>query len=180
MPLKTIVARPLHVSSVSSWTTRRNSPATPRLVEGASHARCERVDERAIPWVRFGVLAEGRPAPAARPHRAEVLEPHDRGVVTDLAEEQPRLLPLPEHLFETDVMRTVVSGSEATARPGRMYPTTRRRDSSGWCHLPSGTRRRSSSKKFSRKVTCRLPVTASASGRGNTARRVPSGCRSST
>ncbi len=36
-------------------------------------------------------------------------EQRDRTVAQVLAEEQPRLLPLPAHPFETDVMRTVVS-----------------------------------------------------------------------
>ena len=41
-----------------------------------------------------------------RPHP----EQRDRTVADVFAEEQPRLLPLPAHPFETDVMRTVVSG----------------------------------------------------------------------
>jgi transposase len=48
----------------------------------------------------------------ARPHP----EQRDRTVAAVLAEEQPRLLPLPVHPFETDVMRTVVSGKTPYVR----------------------------------------------------------------
>jgi len=47
-----------------------------------------------------------------RPHP----EQRDRTVADVLAEEQPRLLPLPVHPFETDVMRTVVSGKTPYVR----------------------------------------------------------------
>ena len=47
-----------------------------------------------------------------RPHP----EHRDRTVADVLAEEQPRLLPLPAHPFETDVMRTVVSGKTPYVR----------------------------------------------------------------
>jgi transposase len=47
-----------------------------------------------------------------RPHP----EQRDRTVAQVLAEEQPRLLPLPAHSFETDVMRTVVSGKTPYVR----------------------------------------------------------------
>ena len=47
-----------------------------------------------------------------RPH----LEQRDRTVADVLADEQPRLLPLPAHPFETDVMRTVVSGKTPYVR----------------------------------------------------------------
>jgi transposase len=47
-----------------------------------------------------------------RPHP----EQRDRTVAEVLAEEQPRLLPLPAHLFETEVMRTVVSGKTPYVR----------------------------------------------------------------
>jgi transposase len=47
-----------------------------------------------------------------RPHP----EQRDRTVAAVLAEEQPRLLPLPAHPFETDVMRTVVSGKTPYVR----------------------------------------------------------------
>ena len=47
-----------------------------------------------------------------RPHP----EQRDRTVAEVLAEEQPRLLPLPAHPFETDVMRTVVSGKTPYVR----------------------------------------------------------------
>jgi len=43
-------------------------------------------------------------------------EQRDRTVADVLAEEQPRLLPLPAHPFETDVMRTVVSGKTPYVR----------------------------------------------------------------
>lgn len=43
-------------------------------------------------------------------------EQRDRTVAQVLAEEQPRLLPLPAHPFETDVMRTVVSGKTPYVR----------------------------------------------------------------
>ena len=48
----------------------------------------------------------------ARPHP----EQRDRSVAEVLAEEQPRLLPLPAHPFETEVMRTVVSGKTPYVR----------------------------------------------------------------
>jgi hypothetical protein len=47
-----------------------------------------------------------------RPHP----EQRDRTVAEVLAEEQPRLLPLPAHAFETDVMRTVSSGKTPYVR----------------------------------------------------------------
>ena len=47
-----------------------------------------------------------------RPHP----EQRDRTVADVLANEQPRLLPLPAHPFETDVMRTVVSGKTPYVR----------------------------------------------------------------
>lgn len=47
-----------------------------------------------------------------RPHP----EQRDRTVAQVLAEEQPRLLPLPAHPFETDVMRAVVSGKTPYVR----------------------------------------------------------------
>ncbi len=47
-----------------------------------------------------------------RPHP----EQRDRTVAEVLAEEQPRLLPLPAHPFATDVMRTVVSGKTPYVR----------------------------------------------------------------
>jgi len=47
-----------------------------------------------------------------RPHP----EQRDRSVAQVLAEELPRLLPLPAHPFETDVMRTVVSGKTPYVR----------------------------------------------------------------
>ena len=47
-----------------------------------------------------------------RPHP----EQRDRTVAQVLAEEQPRLLPLPAHPFETDVRRTVVSGKTPYVR----------------------------------------------------------------
>jgi transposase len=47
-----------------------------------------------------------------RPHP----EQRDRTVADVLAEEQPRLLPLPAHPFETDVLRTVVSGKTPYVR----------------------------------------------------------------
>ena len=47
-----------------------------------------------------------------RPHP----EQRDRTVAQVLAEEQPRLLPLPAHPFETDVMRTVLSGKTPYVR----------------------------------------------------------------
>jgi hypothetical protein len=47
-----------------------------------------------------------------RPHP----EQRDRPVADVLADEQPRLLPLPAHPFETDVMRTVVSGKTPYVR----------------------------------------------------------------
>jgi transposase len=47
-----------------------------------------------------------------RPHP----EQRDRTVADVFAEEQPRLLPLPAHPFETDVMRTVTSGKTPYVR----------------------------------------------------------------
>ncbi len=47
-----------------------------------------------------------------RPHPDQ----RDRTVAEVLAEEQPRLLPLPAHPFETDVMRTVSSGKTPYVR----------------------------------------------------------------
>jgi transposase len=47
-----------------------------------------------------------------RPHADQ----RDRTVAEVLAEEQPRLLPLPAHPFETEVMRTVVSGKTPYVR----------------------------------------------------------------
>lgn len=47
-----------------------------------------------------------------RPHP----EQRDRTVAAVLADEQPRLLPLPAHPFDTDVMRTVVSGKTPYVR----------------------------------------------------------------
>jgi transposase len=47
-----------------------------------------------------------------RPHP----EQRDRTVAQVLADEQPRLLPLPAHPFETDVMRAVVSGKTPYVR----------------------------------------------------------------
>jgi transposase len=47
-----------------------------------------------------------------RPHP----EQRDRTVAEVLADEQPRLLPLPAHPFETDVMRTVASGKTPYVR----------------------------------------------------------------
>jgi transposase len=47
-----------------------------------------------------------------RPHP----EQRDRTVAQVLAEEQPRLLPLPAHPFETDLLRPVVSGKLAYVR----------------------------------------------------------------
>lgn len=47
-----------------------------------------------------------------RPHPDQ----RDRTVADVLAEEQPRLLPLPAHPFETDVMRTVSSGKTPYVR----------------------------------------------------------------
>jgi len=47
-----------------------------------------------------------------RPHP----EQRDRTVAELLADEQPRLLPLPAHPFETDAMRTVVSGKTPYVR----------------------------------------------------------------
>lgn len=47
-----------------------------------------------------------------RPHP----EQRDRTVADVLADEQPRLLPLPAHPFETDVMRTVASGKTPYVR----------------------------------------------------------------
>jgi transposase len=47
-----------------------------------------------------------------RPHP----EQHERTVDAVLADEQPRLLPLPAHPFETEVMRTVMSGKTPYVR----------------------------------------------------------------
>ena len=47
-----------------------------------------------------------------RPHP----EQRDRRVADVFAEEQPRLLPLPAHPFETDIMRTVTSGKTPYVR----------------------------------------------------------------
>jgi transposase len=47
-----------------------------------------------------------------RPHP----EQRDRPVAAVLADEQPRLLPLPTHPFDTDVMRTVISGKTPYVR----------------------------------------------------------------
>jgi len=49
-------------------------------------------------------------------HRRPHPEQRDRTVADVLAEEQPRLLPLPAHPFETDVMRPVVSGKTPYVR----------------------------------------------------------------
>jgi transposase len=52
-----------------------------------------------------------------RPHP----EYRDRTVAEILAEEQPRLLPLPAHAFETEVMRTVSSGKTPYVRFDRNH-----------------------------------------------------------
>jgi transposase len=52
-----------------------------------------------------------------RPHP----EQRDRTVAEVLAEEQPRLLPLPAHAFETEVMRTVSSGKTPYVRFDRNH-----------------------------------------------------------
>ena len=52
-----------------------------------------------------------------RPHP----EQRDRTVAEVFAEEQPRLLPLPAHPFETDVMRTVTSGKTPYVRFDRNH-----------------------------------------------------------
>ena len=52
-----------------------------------------------------------------RPHP----EQRDRTVADVLAEEQPRLLPLPAHPFETEMMRTVVSGKTPYVRFDRNH-----------------------------------------------------------
>jgi hypothetical protein len=52
-----------------------------------------------------------------RPHP----EQRDRTVAEVLAEEQPRLLPLPAHPFETEVMRTVTSGKTPYVRFDRNH-----------------------------------------------------------
>jgi transposase len=49
-------------------------------------------------------------------HQRSHPEQRDRTVTEVLAEEQPRLLPLPAHPFETDVMRTVASGKTPYVR----------------------------------------------------------------
>jgi transposase len=49
-------------------------------------------------------------------HRRPHPEQRHRTVADVLVEEQPRLLPLPAHPFETDVMRTVVSGKTPYVR----------------------------------------------------------------
>jgi len=53
----------------------------------------------------------------ARPHP----EQRDHTVATVLAAEQPRLLPLPAHHFETEVMRTVTSGKTPYVRFDRNH-----------------------------------------------------------
>jgi len=55
-----------------------------------------------------------------RPHP----EQRDRRVADVFAEEQPRLLPLPAHPFETDIMRTVTSGKTPYVRFNAGYPPT--------------------------------------------------------
>jgi len=52
-----------------------------------------------------------------RPHP----EQRDRTIAEVLADEQPRLLPLPAHPFETDVMRTVMSGKTPYVRFDRNH-----------------------------------------------------------
>ena len=54
-------------------------------------------------------------------HRRSHPEQRDRAVADVLAEEQPRLLPLPAHPCETDVMRTVVSGKTPYVRFDRNH-----------------------------------------------------------
>jgi hypothetical protein len=49
-------------------------------------------------------------------HRRPHPEQRDRSVTEAFAEKQPRLLPLPAHPFETEVMRTVVSGKTPYVR----------------------------------------------------------------
>jgi transposase len=49
-------------------------------------------------------------------HQRSHPEQRDRTVADVLAEEQPRLLPLPAHPFETDVMRAVASGKTPYVR----------------------------------------------------------------
>ena len=52
-----------------------------------------------------------------RPHP----EQRDRTVAEVLADEQPRLLPLPAHAFETEVMRTVIAGKTPYVRFDRNH-----------------------------------------------------------
>ena len=54
-------------------------------------------------------------------HRRPHPEQRDRTVAEVLAEEQPRLLPLPAHAFETEVMRTVSSGKTPYVRFDRNH-----------------------------------------------------------
>lgn len=54
-------------------------------------------------------------------HRRPHPEQRDRTVAEVLADEQPRLLPLPAHAFETEVMRTVSSGKTPYVRFDRNY-----------------------------------------------------------
>jgi transposase len=54
-------------------------------------------------------------------HQRQHPEQRDRTVAEVLAEEQPRLLPLPAHLFETEVMRTVTSGKTPYVRFDRNH-----------------------------------------------------------
>jgi transposase len=56
-----------------------------------------------------------------RAHQRPHPEQRDRTVAEVLAEEQPRLLPLPAHPFETAVMRTVVSGKTPYVRFDRNH-----------------------------------------------------------
>jgi hypothetical protein len=65
-------------------------------------------------------------------HRRSHPEQRDRTVADVLAEEQPRLLPLPAHPCEANVMRTVVSGKTPYVRFDRTHysiphPHVRRR-----------------------------------------------------
>jgi transposase len=54
-------------------------------------------------------------------HQRSHPEQRDRTIAEVLAEEQPRLLPLPAHPFETAVMRTVVSGKTPYVRFDRNH-----------------------------------------------------------
>ena len=54
-------------------------------------------------------------------HRRPHPEQRDRTVAELLAEEQPRLLPLPAHAFETEVMRTVSAGKTPYVRFDRNH-----------------------------------------------------------